>query len=58
MKNPFKRKPTPKPVVPGVFAVGDIVRGASLVVWAIRDGREAAENVLSYLAGAQAVAAE
>jgi glutamate synthase (NADPH/NADH) small chain len=44
--------------LPGVFAVGDIVRGASLVVWAIRDGREAAENVLSYLAGAQAVAAE
>ncbi|MCU9848187.1 NAD(P)-dependent oxidoreductase [Defluviimonas sp. WL0024] len=44
--------------LPGVFAVGDIVRGASLVVWAIRDGREAAESVLDYLAGAQAVAAE
>lgn len=44
--------------LPGVFAVGDIVRGASLVVWAIRDGREAAESVLSYLAEAQAVAAE
>jgi len=29
--------------VPGVFAAGDIVRGASLVVWAIRDGRDAAE---------------
>jgi len=28
--------------LPGVFAAGDIVRGASLVVWAIRDGREAA----------------
>jgi glutamate synthase (NADPH/NADH) small chain len=26
--------------------VGDIVRGASLVVWAIRDGREAAEAIL------------
>ena len=26
--------------LPGVYAVGDIVRGASLVVWAIRDGRE------------------
>ncbi|MGB1266045.1 MAG: nucleoside-diphosphate kinase, partial [Nereida ignava] len=26
--------------LPGVFAVGDIVRGASLVVWAIRDGRD------------------
>ena len=44
--------------LPGVFAVGDIVRGASLVVWAIRDGREAADSVLSYLAEAQAVAAE
>ncbi|MFN6952635.1 MAG: FAD-dependent oxidoreductase, partial [Albidovulum sp.] len=44
--------------LPGVFAIGDIVRGASLVVWAIRDGREAAESVLDYLAGAQAVAAE
>src|SRR5690606_2305651 len=44
--------------LPGVFAVGDIVRGASLVVWAIRDGREAADSVLDYLAGAQAVAAE
>ena len=28
----------------GVFAAGDIVRGASLVVWAIRDGRDAAES--------------
>ncbi|MEL7139482.1 MAG: NAD(P)-dependent oxidoreductase, partial [Pseudomonadota bacterium] len=27
--------------LPGVYAAGDIVRGASLVVWAIRDGREA-----------------
>lgn len=44
--------------LPGVYAVGDIVRGASLVVWAIRDGREAAESVLDYLATAQAVAAE
>jgi glutamate synthase (NADPH/NADH) small chain len=31
--------------VDGVFAAGDIVRGASLVVWAIHDGREAAENM-------------
>ena len=30
----------------GVFAGGDIVRGASLVVWAIRDGREAADTIL------------
>ncbi len=42
----------------GVFAVGDIVRGASLVVWAIRDGRDCADAVLSYLAGMRAVAAE
>ena len=33
----------------GVFAIGDIVRGASLVVWAIRDGRDAAEQIHSYL---------
>jgi glutamate synthase (NADPH/NADH) small chain len=45
--------------LPGVYAAGDIVRGASLVVWAIRDGREAADAILSYLAqGTAAVAAE
>jgi len=44
--------------LPGVYAAGDIVRGASLVVWAIRDGREAAEAILSYLAQTDAVAAE
>ena len=33
----------------GVFAAGDIVRGASLVVWAIKDGRDAAENINKYL---------
>ena len=33
----------------GVFAAGDIVRGASLVVWAVRDGRDAAERIHSYL---------
>ncbi len=33
----------------GVFAVGDIVRGASLVVWAIRDGRDAAEVIDRYI---------
>jgi glutamate synthase (NADPH/NADH) small chain len=39
--------------------VGDIVRGASLVVWAIRDGREAADAMLAWMAqGAAAVAAE
>ncbi len=35
--------------VPGVFAAGDIVRGASLVVWAIRDGRDAAEAIHLHL---------
>ena len=44
--------------LPGVYAAGDIVRGASLVVWAIRDGREAAESILGYLAQTGAVAAE
>ncbi|MGC1488860.1 MAG: NAD(P)-dependent oxidoreductase, partial [Albidovulum sp.] len=45
--------------LPGVYAVGDIVRGASLVVWAIRDGREAADSILGYLGqGATQVAAE
>ena len=33
----------------GIFAAGDIVRGASLVVWAIRDGRDAAVQIESYL---------
>ena len=33
----------------GVFAAGDIVRGASLVVWAIRDGRDAAVQIENYL---------
>jgi glutamate synthase (NADPH/NADH) small chain len=33
----------------GVFAAGDIVRGASLVVWAIKDGRDAAEAMDFYL---------
>ena len=35
--------------LPGVFAAGDIVRGASLVVWAIRDGRDAAAQIHTYL---------
>ena len=33
----------------GVFAAGDIVRGASLVVWGIRDGRDAAASIEHYL---------
>jgi len=44
--------------LPGVYAVGDIVRGASLVVWAIRDGREAADSIVKYLDEAAQVAAE
>ncbi|MEX0337664.1 MAG: NAD(P)-dependent oxidoreductase [Arenibacterium sp.] len=43
--------------LPGVYAVGDIVRGASLVVWAIRDGRDCAEAILCDFA-TTAVAAE
>ena len=35
--------------IPGVFAAGDIVRGASLVVWAIRDGRDVAESIRIFL---------
>lgn len=44
--------------LPGVYAAGDIVRGASLVVWAIRDGREAAENILDFINQKSAIAAE
>lgn len=44
--------------IPGVYAAGDIVRGASLVVWAIRDGREAADAIMDYLAQPAQVAAE
>jgi glutamate synthase (NADPH/NADH) small chain len=33
----------------GVFAGGDITRGASLVVWAIRDGRDAVDAIANYL---------
>ena len=40
---------TMKTNIPGVFAAGDIVRGASLVVWAIKDGRDAASSIDSYL---------
>ncbi len=42
----------------GVYAVGDIVRGASLVVWAIRDGREAADAILDRFARSAQIAAE
>ena len=35
--------------IDGVFAAGDIVRGASLVVWAIKDGRDASTQIQKYL---------
>ena len=35
--------------IEGIFAAGDIVRGASLVVWAIRDGRDVATQIEKYL---------
>ncbi|MFM7418701.1 MAG: FAD-dependent oxidoreductase, partial [Alphaproteobacteria bacterium] len=47
--------------LPGVFAAGDIVRGASLVVWGIRDGRDVAEQIAASIekgSTALAVAAE
>ncbi|MDE2239541.1 MAG: NAD(P)-dependent oxidoreductase [Rhodospirillales bacterium] len=45
--------------LPGVFAAGDIVRGASLVVWAIRDGRDAAAAIhRQFQAAQQSQAAE
>jgi glutamate synthase (NADPH/NADH) small chain len=45
--------------LPGVFAAGDIVRGASLVVWAIADGRDAAAAIHTYIQqNALAAAAE
>ena len=43
--------------LPGVFAAGDIVRGASLVVWAIRDGRDAAARIHTYVQQAALTAA-
>ncbi|GGE52611.1 NAD(P)-dependent oxidoreductase [Actibacterium pelagium] len=49
---------THKTMMDGVYAVGDIVRGASLVVWAIRDGREAAEAILNDFNASAKVAAE
>ncbi|MDH3240669.1 MAG: NAD(P)-dependent oxidoreductase, partial [Alphaproteobacteria bacterium] len=45
--------------IDGVFAAGDIVRGASLVVWAIHDGRLAAAAIHQWIEqGAAAAAAE
>jgi glutamate synthase (NADPH/NADH) small chain len=42
----------------GVYAVGDIVRGASLVVWAIKDGRDCAEAILEKFNTKSVMAAE
>ncbi|SDY38006.1 glutamate synthase (NADPH) small subunit [Jannaschia faecimaris] len=57
VKADFRTHETP---LDGVYAVGDIVRGASLVVWAIRDGREAADAILEKFSAADApvIAAE
>ncbi|WP_349257238.1 NAD(P)-dependent oxidoreductase [Vitreimonas sp.] len=44
--------------LPGVFAAGDIVRGASLVVWAIREGRDAADAMHAWIQENAKVAAE
>ena len=35
--------------IPGVFAAGDIIRGASLLLWAIKDGRDATLSIKIYL---------
>ena len=44
--------------LPGVYAVGEIVRGASLVVWAIRDGRDCAATILAQFDDVRSIAAE
>ena len=49
---------TGKTSLDGVYAVGDIVRGASLVVWAIKDGRDSAAAILQFLNANRAIAAE
>ena len=49
---------TGKTSMDGVYAVGDIVRGASLVVWAIRDGRDTADAILKDMKTVAAIAAE
>ena len=41
----------------GVFAAGDIVRGASLVVWAVKDGQDAAAEIEAWLTGRERAAA-
>ena len=48
---------TGKTALDRVYAIGDIVRGASLVVWAIRDGRDCADAILAEFS-TDAIAAE
>jgi len=43
--------------VEGVFAAGDMKRGASLIVWAIREGRDAAKGIDQYLRNSEPAAA-
>lgn len=50
LKTDFRTQMT---TMEGVFGAGDIVRGASLVVWAIRDGRDAAASIHRYLQSAR-----
>ena len=45
----FRSHKTMMTSLDGVFAAGDIVRGASLVVWAIRDGRDVSDHMNKYL---------
>ena len=49
---------TKRTAMDGVYAAGDIVRGASLVVWAIADGRDAANSIIEDLNAKSAEAAE
>ena len=44
--------------LPGVFAGGDIVRGATLVVWGVRDGRDVAEQASTPISPPAGAAAE
>ncbi len=44
-------KETQMTTIPGVFAGGDVVRGADVVITAIADGKKAAENIDKFLGG-------
>ena len=47
-----RRSPTTRPARAKIFACGDMRRGQSLVVWAIREGRQCARGVDEFLMGA------